>query len=81
MGPLIAKRDKSTGRVMKLDGTVAAVGERVPVQQQFPVPDPKRRGITWSRFVQLLEGMGYRWNGASSRPATSALRPAASVCS
>ncbi|AXA25687.1 DNA cytosine methyltransferase [Pseudomonas putida] len=58
-GPLIAKRDKATGRVMKLDGTVAAVGERVPVQQQFLVPDPKRRGITWRRFVHLLEGMGY----------------------
>ncbi|WP_286751529.1 DNA cytosine methyltransferase [Pseudomonas sp. UBA2522] len=59
-GPLIAKRDKATGRVMKLDGTVAAVGERVPVQQQFLVPDPKRRGITWNRFVHLLEGMGYQ---------------------
>ncbi|QZP24533.1 DNA cytosine methyltransferase [Pseudomonas mosselii] len=59
-GPLISKRDKATGRVMKLDGTVAAVGERVPVQQQFLVPDPKRRGITWRRFVQLLEGMGYQ---------------------
>lgn len=59
-GPLIAKRDKATRRVMKLDGTVAAVGERVPVQQQFLVPDPKRRGITWRRFVHLLEGMGYQ---------------------
>ncbi|MDY7073538.1 hypothetical protein PshuTeo2_36720 [Pseudomonas hunanensis] len=59
-GPLIAKRDKATGRVMKLDGTVAAVAERVPVQQQFLVPDPKRRGITWRRFVHLLEGMGYQ---------------------
>ncbi|WP_060516566.1 DNA cytosine methyltransferase [Pseudomonas sp. NBRC 111134] len=59
-GPLIAKRDKATGRVMKLDGTVAAIGERVPVQQQFLVPDPKRRGITWHRFVQLLEGMEYQ---------------------
>ncbi|MFV3290508.1 DNA cytosine methyltransferase [Pseudomonas sp. NY11955] len=59
-GPLMAKRDKTTGRVMKLDGTVAAVGERVPVQEQFLVPDPKRRGITWRRFVQLLEGMGYQ---------------------
>ncbi|WP_236183173.1 DNA cytosine methyltransferase [Pseudomonas juntendi] len=59
-GPLIAKRDKATGRVMKLDGTAAAIGERVPVQQQFLVPDPKRRGITWRRFVQLLEGMGYQ---------------------
>ncbi|AVD82651.1 DNA methyltransferase [Pseudomonas sp. SWI6] len=59
-GPLIAKRDKATGRVMKLDGTLAAIGERVPVQQQFLVPDPKRRGITWRRFVQLLEGMDYQ---------------------
>ncbi|MCE0904687.1 DNA cytosine methyltransferase [Pseudomonas alloputida] len=59
-GPLIAKRDKATGRVLKLDGTVAAIGERVSVQQQFLVPDPKRRGITWRRFVQLLEGMGYQ---------------------
>lgn len=59
-GPLMAKRDKKTGRVMKLDGTVAAIGERVPVQQQFLVPDPKRRGITWRRFVHLLEGMGYQ---------------------
>ncbi|QJQ21438.1 DNA methyltransferase [Pseudomonas sp. SK] len=59
-GPLIAKRDKATGRVMKLDGTVANIGERVPVQQQFLVPDPKRRGVTWRRFVQLLEGMGYQ---------------------
>mgnify|MGYP006197698001 CR=1 FL=1 len=59
-GPLIAKRDKATGRVMKLDGTVAAVGERVPVQQQFLVPDPKRRGITWRRFVHLLQSMGYQ---------------------
>jgi len=59
-GPLIAKRDKATGRVMKLDGSVAAIGECVPVQQQFLVPDPKRRGITWRRFVHLLEGVGYQ---------------------
>lgn len=59
-GRLIAKRDKATGRVMKLDGTVAVPGERVPVHQQFLVPDPKRRGTTWRRFVQLLEGMGYQ---------------------
>ena len=58
-GRLIAKRCKLTGRVIKLDGTVAAVGERVPVQQQFLVPDPKHRGRTWRRFVQLLESMGY----------------------
>ncbi|HCE9576898.1 TPA: DNA cytosine methyltransferase [Pseudomonas aeruginosa] len=59
-GPLIAKRDRSTGRVVKLDGSVAAPGEHVPVQQQFLVPDPKRRGQTWRRFIHLLKGMGYQ---------------------
>lgn len=70
-GPLIAKRDKETGRVIKLvtvlnakgkeviEKVVAAPGEIVPVGQQFLVPDPKRRGTTWRRFVHLLEGMGY----------------------
>lgn len=58
-GPLVAKRDKDTGRVMKLDGTVAATGERVPVQQQYLVPDPKREGQTWRRFVLALEHLGY----------------------
>jgi len=59
-GPLIAKRDKATGRVVKVDGTVADAGERVPVHQQFLVPDPKRKGQTWRRFVQLLQGLGYQ---------------------
>lgn len=58
-GRLIAKRDKATGRVVKLSGEIAAPGEVVPVGQQFLVPDPKHRGRTWRRFVQLLEGMGY----------------------
>lgn len=58
-GPLIAKRDKATGRVIKLDGTVAAPGERVPVGNQYLVPDPKRKGKTWRRFLATLEGMGY----------------------
>lgn len=70
-GPLIAKRDKTTGRAIKLvtvlnakgkeviEKVVAEPGEVVPVGQQFLVPDPKRRGTTWRRFVQLLEGMGY----------------------
>jgi DNA (cytosine-5)-methyltransferase 1 len=70
-GPLIARRDKETGRAIKLvtvlnakgkeviEKVVAEPGEVVPVGQQFLVPDPKRRGTTWRRFVQLLEGMGY----------------------
>lgn len=71
-GPLIAKRDAATGRVVTLDlvpstknpkklvNRVADVGEQVPVSNQFLVPDPSRRGVTWKRFVQLLEGMGYQ---------------------
>lgn len=58
-GRLIAKRDKATGRVVKLSGEIAAPGEIVPIGQQFLIPDPKQRGRTWRRFVALLEGMGY----------------------
>ena len=58
-GPLIAKRCPKTGRVVKLDGTVAAQGERVPVQQQHLVPDPRQAGRTWRAFVRALERLGY----------------------
>ncbi len=58
-GPLIAKRCKATGRVMKLDGTVAEPGERVPVQEQFLVPDPRHVGRTWRHFIHSLERLGY----------------------
>jgi len=58
-GPLIAKRCKTTGRVVKLGGGVAAPGEVVPVSQQFLVPDPARRGKTWTVFVSELQRLGY----------------------
>lgn len=58
-GRLVAKRDKATGRVIKLDKTVAAPGERVPVQQQYLVPDPKQTGKRWQKFVRELEKLGY----------------------
>lgn len=64
-GPLIAKRCKQTGRVLKRapetrEGwLVAETGERVPVQQQFLIPDQKREGQTWRRFVAALEHLGY----------------------
>ena len=58
-GPLIAKRCKTTGRVVKLGGDIAEPGEVVPVHQQFLVPDPKRRGQTWSVFVAELKRLGY----------------------
>lgn len=58
-GPLIAKRCPKTRRVVKLDGTVAAPGERVPVDEQHLVPDPKHVGRTWRAFVRALERLGY----------------------
>lgn len=58
-GPLIAKRDEATGRVVKIDGCVAAIGERVPVRQQFLIPDPKKKGRTWRRFQAMLRAEGY----------------------
>lgn len=58
-GRLIAKRDKATGRVVKLDGTVAAPGECVPVQEQYLIPDKACEGRTWRRFVAALEALGY----------------------
>lgn len=63
-GPLVAKRDKATGRVLKMDGSVAAPGEQVPIGNQQLVPDKKRAGQTWERFVAILRGLGYQveWN-------------------
>jgi len=58
-GPLIAKRCKTTGQVVKLGGGVAEPGEVVPVSQQFLVPDPARRGQTWAVFVAELQRLGY----------------------
>lgn len=69
-GPLIAKRDKATGRVVTLDMVtdpktgrevhrIADPGERVPLNRQFLIPDPKREGETWKHFVRTLQGMGY----------------------
>lgn len=58
-GPLVAKRDKATGRVLKMDGAVAAKGERVPVDQQQLVPNKKKAGRTWRRFVKVIESFNY----------------------
>lgn len=58
-GPLIAKRDKATGRVVKVDGTVAVPGEYVLRRLQHLVPDPKRQGKTWERFLAILRSQGY----------------------
>ncbi|MDH7453545.1 DNA cytosine methyltransferase [Luteimonas composti] len=58
-GPLVAKRCRGTGRVIRLDGTVAAPGERVPRHEQFLVPDKRHAGRTWRQFVAALGALGY----------------------
>lgn len=57
--PLVAKRCRTTGRVLKIDGTTAQPGERVPVDQQFLVPDDRHKGRNWQHFVAGLRTMGY----------------------
>ena len=67
---LVARRDAATGRVVTLDVVadaatgkkhyrVAGPGERVPRHRQFLVPDEKRLGTQWRRFVDGLRAMGY----------------------
>lgn len=58
-GPLVAKRDTATGRVIKVDGSIAAPGERVPVQLQALIPCRKRRGRTYRLWVRHNQGLGY----------------------
>lgn len=60
-GPLIAKRDPATGRVLRLDGTVAAKGERVPVQDQWLIPDPRFKGRIWRAFLRHLGRLRYNF--------------------
>ncbi len=60
-GPLIAKRDRATGRVLKLDGSVAAQGERVPVRQQQLGRDKRRLGQHFRAFVRHIRRLGYAY--------------------
>lgn len=62
-GPLVAKRCDKTGRVMKLDKTVAAKGERVPVEQQWLIPDPRHKGRIWKAWLKHMHGLGYSYDG------------------
>ena len=60
-GPLVAKRCSRTGRVVKLDGSVSAKGEHVPLRQQQLVRDRKRVGRSYRRFVAHIRGLGYAY--------------------
>lgn len=61
-GPLIAKRDPATGRVLRLDGSVAARGERVPIKEQWLIPDPRHKGRIWRAWLKHLHGLGYSFD-------------------
>lgn len=73
-GPLVAKRvwvtEKHTRAngttwesrrkaILKVDGSHAAKGEIVPIDQQELVRDPKRKGETYKQWVQSLEQAGF----------------------
>lgn len=62
-GPLIAKRCPSTGRVMRIDGSVAAKGERVPLPEQWLVPDPKHKGRIWRAWLKHMARLDYAFEG------------------
>lgn len=62
-GPLIAKRCPLTGRAMRMDGTVAAKGERIPRQEQWLIPDPKHKGRIWKAWLKHMQGLGYNFEG------------------
>jgi DNA (cytosine-5)-methyltransferase 1 len=72
-GPLIAKRCPKTKRVIKLVATgkkdkkgnpsfkevASDPGEQVPYREQAMVPDKKRAGRTYRKFIRQLGEMGY----------------------
>ena len=66
-GPLIAKRCPVTGRVVKVDGSVAAPGEQVPLREQWLVPDPKRTGKYFNELVKELTARGGKVEWRTSR--------------
>lgn len=60
-GPLICKRDPVTGRALRLDGSVAGKGERIPIAEQWLTPDPRHRGRIWRAWKQHMERFGFNF--------------------
>ncbi|WP_250995749.1 DNA cytosine methyltransferase [Agrobacterium vitis] len=48
---------------MRLDGSVAAKGERVPVQEQWLIPDPKHKGRIWKAWQKHMARLNYNFEG------------------
>jgi len=69
-GPLIAKTDLKTGRMLKLIRSedededdkiiVSESGEVVPPDQSILIPDPKQKGRTFNSFINALKRQGYQ---------------------
>lgn len=49
-----------TGRVVRNDGSVAAKGERTPIEDQCLIPNPKHRTKSFRNWVRSLEAHGYK---------------------
>lgn len=69
-GPLIPQTDKVTGRIIKkvpltnddregFELAVSEPGELVPRELRSMIPDPKRKGQTFRKFIKALEKHGY----------------------
>jgi DNA (cytosine-5)-methyltransferase 1 len=58
-GPLCARRDKM-GRIYKLDGTTAGRREYVPYLEQQLIPDKRKSGQTFKRFISVMRSLGYK---------------------
>lgn len=57
-GGLCARRDKD-GRIYKTDGSLAAKGEYVPYSEQQLIPDKRKSGQTFKRFIAVMKSLGY----------------------
>lgn len=53
--PLVARRDRKTGRVKRASGGVAGPGERTPIEEQELVPCSERSGKRFQAWIRSLE--------------------------
>lgn len=58
-GSLCARRNKD-GRIYRMDGTLAEKGTYVPYFEQQLVPNKKKQGKTFKRFINVMKSFGYK---------------------
>lgn len=56
---LCARRNKD-GRIYRMDGTLAEKGTYVPYSEQQLVPNKKKQGKTFKRFINVMKSFGYK---------------------